>query len=92
MLVAISFMACRKGADYHPALYFTNTDQSPAIKFTVDGPTGFGVSVSSSIKVNQDITVNIHIKPELVTVYNDLKGTTYNFCHREVLNYRLPGL
>jgi hypothetical protein len=71
------FTGCRKGADYHPALYFTGTEQSPTVKFTVDGPTAYGVSITSSIKVSKDVTVNVQLKPELIAVYNDLKGTTY---------------
>src|SRR5262249_30189196 len=77
ILFSASFFSCRKPADYHPALYFTGTEQSPAVKFTVDGPTNYGVSVTSSVKVNKDITVNIQLKPELIDAYNSLKGTTY---------------
>ncbi len=79
ILVAGFFTGCRKGAHYHPALYFTGTEQSPTVKFVIDGPASLGVSVTSSIKVSKDITVNIKIKPELVDVYNDLKGTAYEF-------------
>lgn len=79
VLIAGFFTGCRKGVDYKPALFFTGTELAPEIQFTIDGPASIGVSVTSSIKVDKDITVNIQISPGLVDTYNENKGTTYEF-------------
>lgn len=79
LLIAGLFGGCRKGVDYHPVLFFTGTELVPETKFTIDGPASIGVSVTSSIKVAKDITVNIEVNPDLVNTYNEEKGTTYEF-------------
>lgn len=79
LLIAGIFGGCRKGVDYHPALFFTGTELAPETKFTIDGPASMGLSVTSSVKVGQDITVNLQVKPELVDAYNEEKGTAYQF-------------
>lgn len=71
--------SCRKATDYHPVLYFTDTEQFPEKRLTVDGPTSVGISVTSSVKVDHDITAKIAIHPELVQTYNQTNGTAYEF-------------
>src|SRR5689334_11845653 len=71
------FAGCKKATDYHPILYFTGTEQSPETKFTVDGPSVIGISITCSNKVSKDIGISFKIKPELLDAYNDLKRTTY---------------
>ncbi|MET0392759.1 MAG: DUF1735 and LamG domain-containing protein [Chitinophagaceae bacterium] len=89
LLVAGLFGGCRKGVDYKPALFFTGTELSPETKFTIDGPSSIGVSVTSSVKVDRDITVNLEVKPELVEAYNEEKGTAYEFLPQG--SYELEG-
>lgn len=79
LLIAGLFTGCKKGVDYHPALFFTGTELIPETKFTIDGPASIGVSVTSSVKVDRDINVTIDVKPELVDAYNEEKGTAYEF-------------
>lgn len=79
ILCSLFFAACKKGADYHPVIYFTDTEQLPEKKITVDGPSSVGISVTSSIKVTSDITAKIEIDSSLVASYNRLKGTSYKF-------------
>lgn len=88
VLSAGIFIGCRKATEYSPALYFTGTEQSPEVKFTIDGPSGMGVSVTSSHKVDKEITISIEIKPELVAQYNDQKETSYEFLPQG--SYELP--
>ncbi len=79
VLIVLVSAGCRKGPQYNPVLYFTDTEQFPEKGVTIDGPSAVGVSVTSSIKVENDITVRIEIKPEMVAQYNSLKGTSYEF-------------
>ena len=77
ILLAGFFPGCRKSAEYHDVIYFTGTEQTPETRFTIDGPSGLGVSVSSSTKVDKDITVNIKASPDLLDAYNQLRATAY---------------
>ena len=79
MLLAVLFFGCRKSATYHDVIYFTGTEQVPETRFTIDGPSGLGVSVTSSTKVSNDITAKIKVSPELLDAYNKSKGTAYKF-------------
>ena len=76
---AICLSGCKKGAEYNPALYFTGTDQTPEVKFVVDGPSSMGVSITSSVRVGKDINVNVKLAPELVADYNARKKTAYEY-------------
>ena len=79
MLLSFFFINCRKAIHYHPVLYFTGTEQAPELKFTIDGPSNIGISITCSHKVTKDITVNFKVKPELLDSYDSLKGTAYQF-------------
>jgi Domain of unknown function (DUF1735)/Concanavalin A-like lectin/glucanases superfamily len=68
---------CRKATQYHDVVYFTGTEQSPTEKFTVDGPSDLGVSVTASTKVVNDTKVDIKIDSGLLASFNKLSGTTY---------------
>ena len=57
-LIASTFSECRKAAGFEDAIYFTGTEQVPETKFTIDGPSSIGVSVTSSAKVDKDTKVD----------------------------------
>jgi hypothetical protein len=78
MLVVLA-SGCKKGADYKPILYFTDTEQFSDKTMTIDGPSSIGVSITSSVKVDQDIIIKIEIRPEQLEKYNKDNGTTYKF-------------
>jgi hypothetical protein len=79
---------CKKGADYQDKLYFTGTEQSPEVRFTVDGPSDVGISVTSSARVTKDIKVSIKVDPSLLDSYNKLQGTAYQLLPEG--SYALP--
>lgn len=79
ILLTALFTGCQKAADYHPVLYFTDTEQFPEKRLTVDGPASVDISVTASIKVDRDITAKIQVHPELVQSYNQSNGTAYEF-------------
>lgn len=83
LVTALAILAfstgCRKALEYHPVLYFTGTEQFPEVKFTVDGPSTIGISITASEQVKKEVVINFKVKPELVNTYNDDKGTSYQF-------------
>jgi hypothetical protein len=70
---------CEKGLEYRDVIFFTGTESSPDRKFTIDAPSGIGISVSSSAKMAEDVRVDIEIQSELVSGYNEKNGTNYEF-------------
>ena len=68
---------CKKAAVYEDKLYFTGTEQIPEVRVTVDGPSDVGLTVTSSNKVNKDVTIGIQVHPELLAGYNAVQGTAY---------------
>jgi hypothetical protein len=76
LLTAFSF-SCKKGETYKNVLYFTDTEQFAEKPLTVDGPTSLGLSVTSSKKMDRDITVRIQERNDLIEVYNKANGTSY---------------
>ncbi|MFT3935295.1 MAG: DUF1735 and LamG domain-containing protein [Chitinophagaceae bacterium] len=77
VLLAGLIAGCKKAVSFHDVIYFTGTEQIPENRFTIDGPSAVGVSVTSSAKVVNDITVNIKVSPDLLDAYNKSKGTAY---------------
>ncbi len=75
----VAFTSCKKAADYRDVLYFTGTEQTPATKFTIDGPGSIGVSVTSSAKLNNDLKIHIQVQPGLLDAYNKETGKAYKF-------------
>src|SRR4051794_35866767 len=88
LLFAVVLSGCRKAAQYEDAIYFTGTEQSPETRFTIDGPSALGITVSSSNKVTKDVAVKIRIDSALVSSYNKSRGTTYQFLPQG--SYDLP--
>lgn len=79
ILLAGLLPGCKKTAQYRDVLYFTGTEISPETKFTIDEPASVGISVTSSARMEKNVTVNVKVSPELVAAYNDLTGKAYEF-------------
>ncbi|MCR6721219.1 MAG: DUF1735 and LamG domain-containing protein [Chitinophagaceae bacterium] len=77
LLLAALATGCKKAAEHRKVVYFTDTEQYPEKTITIDNPFDLGISVTSSIKVNQDIPVSIQLDPQLIDHYNAFNGTTY---------------
>ncbi len=76
-LVAVMAAGCKKAAELRSVVYFTDTDQYPEKTITIDSPFDLGLSVTSSIKVNSDVSVAIAMRPELLEQYNAANNTNY---------------
>jgi hypothetical protein len=79
LLFAAIFSGCKKAAEYEDAIFFTGTEQAAETKFTIDGPSSIGLTVSSSSKVGADVNVSLTVDSGLVASYNRQKGTAYQF-------------
>lgn len=77
VLVAALGTGCKKAAEHRSVVYFTDTEQYPEKTITIDSPFDLGISVTSSIKVNNDVPVSITLSPEMIEQYNAANGTSY---------------
>lgn len=79
MMLAVvgAFTSCKNADDFQDVIYFTGTETTPTTRFTIDGPSDMGLSISASCKVDQDIKVHIKATPELLDSYNKKNGKVY---------------
>lgn len=73
------FWGCQKANQYKDMLYFTGTETTPETKLTIDSPSSIGVSVTSSTQVDNNVSIDIEMAPDLVASYNKLTGKNYAF-------------
>lgn len=92
-IVAVSALvisSCVEGDKFDPSrdvIVMTGTDMSPLIKFAVEEtPAIYPVTVSSTGKVSEDITVDIKIDNSLVEKYNAEHKTSYYSCEEDWLS------
>lgn len=72
------FTACQEVAEHKDVVFFTGTEASPAVKFTVEGPQDMGVTISTTDKVTKDTKVNLELGgADLVEAYNTKTGKKY---------------
>lgn len=76
-LFMILFSGCKEGDKFKDVLYFTGTEDSPVSKYSIDGPTEIGVTISSSALSTNDKTVTIKVDPSLLEAYNEENGKKY---------------
>lgn len=72
--------ACTNAKTFKDVLYFTGTEDSPAVKYTIDGPTEIGVTVSASCQTMSDQSIRIKVDPDKLEGYNALYGKKYKNC------------
>ncbi|MDH6311189.1 hypothetical protein M2451_004120 [Dysgonomonas sp. PFB1-18] len=69
--------SCNNAEEFKDVVYFTGTDVSPVVKYSLEEPTPIGLSVRSSAKVSGDVKVGIKVNESLVDQYNEVNGTNY---------------
>ncbi|MGN0213521.1 MAG: DUF1735 and LamG domain-containing protein [Muribaculaceae bacterium] len=93
LLLATAFTlglsSCDNGPEYGDALFMTGTLSSPKVKFLLEGESSTAVTVSSTAKAEEDITVNLVEAPELLEEYNKQYG--YNCIMPPTGSYHLEG-
>lgn len=76
--IATALLACKEADEYGDALLMTGTSSDPLVRFAIDAlPSSYGVTVSSTAKVEQDMTITMSPDLSLVDAYNEKMGTNY---------------
>ena len=65
---------CKNGPEYGDAVYMTGTLTSPTVKFLVDGQSSLGLTVTSTEKAAEDMTITLKPAPELLESFNASTG------------------
>ncbi|HJG11092.1 MAG: DUF1735 domain-containing protein [Bacteroides sp.] len=81
--------ACTNAETFKDALYFTGTEDSPTVKYTVDGPSEIGVTISASCLAMNDQVVTVKVDSNKLAGYNTLYGKKYKMV--PVDDYMLSG-
>lgn len=69
-IIATLFTGCKNEEDFQDVIYFTGTENTPTAKFSIDGPSDIGISISASCRVKSDVTAKVQARPDLVEAYN----------------------
>ncbi|MCD8287085.1 MAG: DUF1735 and LamG domain-containing protein, partial [Clostridia bacterium] len=72
--LALCLAGCKMGPDYGDAVYITGTLSSSTVRFTVDGQSSMGITVSSSAKTESDVTINLAVQTDMIDSYNASTG------------------
>ena len=72
----LGLSSCDNGPEYGDAVFMTGTLSSPKVKFLVEGESSTALTVSSTAKAEEDVTITLVPAPELLESYN--KSTGYN--------------
>ena len=73
-----SLAGCQEALENRHVLYLTGTENSPLTSMFVDGPKSTPISVTSSQKMNKDVTVNIGVADASeIERLNAERGTLY---------------
>ena len=75
--------ACTNVETFKDVLYFTGTEDSPAVKYTIDGPAEIGVTVSASCQATSDQTIRVRVDQDKLERYNALYGKKYKMVPTE---------
>lgn len=75
--------ACTNVETFKDVLYFTGTEDSPAVKYTIDGPAEIGVTVSASCQATSDQTIRVRVDQDKLEGYNALYGKKYKMVPTE---------
>ena len=69
-VLLLCLAGCKQGPDFGDAVYITGTLSSSNIRFSVDGQSSMGLTVTASAKAESDVKVTLQPAPELLDAYN----------------------
>ncbi|UVP75382.1 DUF1735 domain-containing protein [Bacteroides ovatus] len=75
--------ACTNAETFKDVLYFTGTEDSPTVKYTVDGPSEIGVTISASCLTMSDQVIRVKVDSDKLEGYNTLYGKKYKMVPTE---------
>lgn len=78
MLLVTLFWSCQEAAEHKDVVFFTGTEVSPTVKFTVEGPKEMGITISATDKVTKDTKVSLALAgSDVLNAYNEKTGKKY---------------
>ena len=78
LMAAIALLSgCKKSLEYRDVVYFTGSEGTPVASMYLDGPSSMGFSVTSSCRVENDVTVTVVVDGEALEEFNKNNGTAY---------------
>lgn len=77
ILSTLLFISCDKAVQYKDVILFTGTENSPVIRFTVEGPRSTGITITATDKVVKDTKVSIAIAKEMLASFNAKNYRSY---------------
>lgn len=75
--VVALFTGCKSEESFQDVIYFTGTETTPTAKYSIDGPSDIGISISASCKVAGNVTAQVQARPDLVETYNATNAKDY---------------
>lgn len=69
--------ACKEEPNYGDAVFMTGTLNTNSVRFLVDGHSSVGLTVSSSTKVDNNVTVEVSPAPEILDAYNSANNRQF---------------
>lgn len=76
-VAVLALAGCQKSLEYRDVLYFTGTEDNPAVSMYVDGPASKNLTVSSSKVYDEDVNIAVTVDPSALEAFNAANGTSY---------------
>ena len=71
ILAMMLFASCQEVAEFKDVIYFTGTEESPRITFTIEEPRDMGVTITATNKVATDTRVLLEVGDQsMLDAYN----------------------
>lgn len=78
ILAMMLLASCQEVAEFKDVIYFTGTEESPRITFTIEEPRDMGITVTATNKVETDTRVLLDIGDQsMLDAYNAKTGKKY---------------
>lgn len=77
LFLSVWISACNNPEAFKDVIYFTGTDMSPVVKYSLEKPESVGLSIRSSAIVQEKVEVGLRVNEALVAQYNSENGTSY---------------
>ncbi len=74
---ALAAGACQKSIEYKDVVYFTGTESSAVTSMYVEGPTSLGLTVTSSNKLESEMSVGVKVDPSALPAFSESQGIEY---------------
>lgn len=81
------FTSCKNAEDLSDVVYFTGTETSPAVQYTINGPADLGITVTASCLAPTDQVISVKANPQMVPAFNEEYKKNYKAVPEE--NYKL---